>query len=324
MNGVTTPVRTVRWYRILADPGRLWVRYVPRSWPGPSQAWSDLARLRPGAAQRFDVGPIAPPPRAEAVPDAVWVPPVDAAYRPFREALLESLRDSGLPHLDHRLAEEAPKEARDELVLDLFGMLLRREDDGFATLPAGAWVLWPLVPGLTDSPGRVESGLGQLVRAGIRGVHGIALELDARQRRKFAEIGGDEVFTALFHGEHSSEREFARRVNAAGLEVFYPRPLPVASRPAGTRRLAGVLYRAGDLWRRLGRAGVQGEEILAAARRLDEIETDARRLVEEGNLDILDWLPARARSLLREFVDSGAPPELLAGLEREYLEADDR
>lgn len=323
MSAVAGSARTVRWYRILADPGRLWVRYVPRSWPGPSEAWSDLARLRPGARQRFDVGPIAPPARLDAAPDAVWVPPVDSAYRGHREALIDSLRDGGLPYVDHRLAEEAPQAAQEELVLDLFGMLLRGGGEGFAALPAGAWALWPLIPGLTDSPERVESGLALLRGAGIRGVHGVALELDARQRRRFAEIGGEEVFAALFHGVQSSEREFARRVAGAGLEVFHPRPLPSASRPAANRRLAALLYRVGDLWRRLDRTRVQGEEILAAARRLDEVETDARRLVEEGNLDILDWLPSAARSLLREFVETGAPPELLCRLQREYLEAGD-
>jgi hypothetical protein len=319
MNAPSTSARRVRWRRVLIDPKRLWIRHVPSVWPGPAGYWTDLGRLTPGVNEELEAGSIGDPRGLERFDDTVWLPPVAPEFAPSRNELLVRLRGLGIPVIDQRMAGEDASAPATPVVFDLFEALLAERGDAMTRVPAGSWALWPLIPGVTDSREQVESGLEDLSRSGVAGVHGVAVELDSRQRRQLAEQQGDAAFDKLFHGGRPSERDFAVTARQAGLKVFLHRPLPAAPRLASNRRLAAALYSVGELWRRLDRQPVLREDFFAAARRLDEVEHDMRVLIEEGNVDIVDWLPSQARELLREMVAGGSPPRLLQRLEREYL-----
>lgn len=319
MNPSGTATRRVRWRRLLIDPARLWVRHAPTPWPGPAAHWTDLARLAPGRGDELDDSSIDDAGRSQGFDDTVWLPPVAPSFAGARERLLKRLRDAGVPVVDQRMpGDDAPQNGA-AVVYDLFEALLAHDAAVLGRLPRGSWALWPLIPGVTDEPEQVERGLAALRDAGVAGVHGVTLELDSRQRRELAEMRGDDAFDALFHGVRPSERNFARRAQRVGLAVFFRRPLPTAPRLAGNRRLAEVLFSAGDLWRRLDRRPVQRENLLAAARRLDDADHDMQRLIGEGNLDIVDWLPPQAKALLAESVATGEST-LLGELRRQYLE----
>lgn len=321
MKSTATNSYVVRWRRVLVDPARLWIRFVPRDWPWPQNPCVDLRKPTLHQVGRPIPDPVPFEAEWNGLNDVVWVPPVDAGWRSARAALIQRLSELDIPRLDHRLLGDDSSGADASTVIDVMELLLSGAVDGLARTPAERWVLWPLIPGMTDRPDLIERGLKLLRDAGVRGVHGVALELTARQRRALAEQGGEGAFDSLFHGTRSSERTFAVQVHEAGLEVFFPRPVSGTPRLSGNRGLAASLHRAGQLWGSLGRSPVQGEAFLAAARRIDDSSHDMRRLIQEGNLGIVDWLTPEARALLRAAVRDPGAPDSLAELEREYVEA---
>lgn len=312
-------VEPPRLQETLPDPARLWIRWAPRDWPAPAQPWIDPARnLLVDAAPP---GPPAAPASRSLAPraydDVIGLPPVPAAEGSWRDAQVEALAEAGAPVVALRLPGE--KRGVEALsVYDLTDSLLRGDPDAACEVPARAWALWPLIPGRTDGEDVVEAGLARLAEAGAAGVQGTVPELTPHQRRTLTEEAGEEAFTALFHGRTADERRFHRRVVEHGLAVFPPRPLPDAPAAAGNRQLAALLFRLGDLERRLGRSVARGEALWAAARYVDRAEHDLARLAREGNLDIVTWLDADVRELLEVFLRQGRSPRL-EELEREYL-----
>lgn len=312
-------VEPLRLHETLPDPARLWIRWMPRDWPAPAQRWIDPARnLLMDAAP---AGPPAAPASRGLAPraydDVIGLPLVPAAEGSWRDAQVEALAEAGAPVVALRLpGERSGVEALS--VYDLTDSLLCGDPDAACDVPSRAWALWPLIPGRTDREDVVETGLARLAEAGAAGVQVMVPELTPRQRRTLAEEAGEEAFTALFHGRTADERRFHRRVAEHGLAVFPPRPLPDAPAAAGNRQLAALLFRLGDLERRLGRSVARGEALWAAARNVDRAEHDLVRLSREGNLDIVTWLDADVRELLEVFLRQGRSPRLKE-LEREYL-----
>lgn len=321
MTAATADARVIRWRRVLVDPTRLWVRFAPRDWPWPQRAFADLRKPTLHHASRRGPDPVSFETEWNTLDDVVWVPPVEAGWWSARAALVQHLAELDVPWLDHRLLGDDTAHAGATTVIDVLDSLLSGTIDDLAQAPADRWVLWPLIPGMTDRPEVIERGLIRLRDAGVRGVHGLALELTARQRRALAEQGGEEVFESLFHGARSSERAFAAQVHDTGLEVFFPRPVSGGLRLSGNRDLAASLHRAGQLWGSLGRSPAQGEAFLAAARRIDDSSHDMRRLIQEGNLGIVDWLTPETRRLLKAAVHESNSTDSLSELKREYVEA---
>lgn len=312
-------VEPLRLHETLPDPARLWIRWTPRDWPVPGRPWIDPARnLLVDAAPPSP--PAAPASRglaSRAYDDVIGLPPVPTAEGSWRDAQVEALAEAGAPVVALRLPGER-RGAEALSVYDLTDSLLRGDPDAACEVPSRAWALWPLIPGRTDGEDVVEAGLARLAEAGAAGVQVTVPELTSRQRRKLAEEAGEEAFTALFHGRTADERRFHRRVVERGLAVFPPRPLPDAPAVAGNRQLAALLFRLGDLERRLGRSVARGEALWAAARNVDRAEHDLVRLAREGNLDIVTWLDADVQELLEVFLRQGWSPRL-KDLEREYL-----
>lgn len=299
------------------DPARLWVRFVPTAWPAAGGEWVDLGADGLGRAGRVG-SRVEEPEGPLSLGDVLYLPPVDPAARPARDRLAEAALAGGTPVMAQVTAgDEAPAGAVS--VVDALSALIGDDPAALDGIPPSSIVLWPLVPGLTDREPVLEEGLARLGRSEAAAVVPIELRLSARQRRRFAEIGDEATFGALFHGSAASERPIARRVAAAGLEPLPGRPLP-AGPPAlrRNRELAGVLARCGDLWRRLGRAEERAAALLRTARWVDRSATDVTAVTREGNLGVLPGHDAWTRGLVEEWAITGGCA-LLGELRGEYL-----
>lgn len=312
----------------LPEPGRFWIRYVPRGWPEPAGPWTDLAagRLGWGHAYPSPPAPTSSTGKLDAGPgrldDLLYLPPVPPERAAERDRLAGEQLAAGTPVLVQLRPGELPS-APERLgaveVYDLLPALLSRDLAPLALLPAGAAAVWPLLPGLSDDPGLWREGCAVLAGRGVSRVQALAVGLEPADRRQLVELGGEAVFEAVFHGEPPAERPFARAAHRLGLAPFLPRPLPRPPvRGIENRRIAGVLALAAELWLRLGRPAGQGQDLYAAARQVDRTGYDLTALAREGNLGFLGWLSGLGREVVTEQAASGSSA-LLDRLLAEYL-----
>ena len=307
----------MRLHSQIPDSRHFWVRHMWRPWPGPQGLWVDLSRLALGGTSGPDR--IDPSDPNESLSDVLYLPPVEPENEEVRAQLGESLTERGTPVIYQVLAGNGPGPNSTISVLDPLSALLRGESDLLAAAPPGGGVIWPLLAGYTDDRGIWERVLAGFADSGVGFVQGIALELSPGEKRRIVEVGGTDGFEALFHGAPVSERAFASAVERSGLSPYLERPLPQGP-PAlvGNRELAGVLCSIGELWQSLGRIESRGQELLAAARRIDRDKHDISALAREGNLDVVDWLGEQSRSIIRETVRDGRS-SLLEELRREFV-----
>lgn len=299
------------------DPSRLWVRYSLRPWPGPAGFWTDVAEAALGRAEQADDLELA---TAKELDDVLYLPPVVAEVAARRLRLVESLGERGTPVMLQLMpGEEKPEVEHGRAFYDLLPTLLSGELDRLPDLPEDSLVVWPLIAGLTDLPQVVDAGLARLAASGVKVVRGLALVLPPAMRRSLAEIGGEAVFDRLFHAPPPSERLFAIRAAAAGLETFVNRPLPGGSRVrAHNRWLAGELAMIGELWLRVERPEGRGQAFFRAARLIDQADRDLKALSREGNLGIVSWLDPVSSEVIQQLVADGRS-SLRQELQAEYL-----
>jgi hypothetical protein len=316
----------------LVEPGRFWIRYVPKSWEPPERPWVNLATATLGEWGRHpktkyaEISALADV-AGMPLDDVLYLPPVPPRRAAARDELAQARLVAGTPVLVHLLPGEettVPNVTGAAFVIDLLQLLLERDLGGLRRLPAGVTAVWPLLPGLTDDPALWELGCRDLAAAGVRCVQGLALTLDPADRRQLAERWGGEdgAFDALFHREPRSERELARAANRHGLAPFVARPLP---RPpllgAANRRIGGALALAAELWLRLGRPVETGQALYRDARWADRTSYDLEALAREGNLGVLPLDPL-SREIVDEVADADdhdTPGPLLAHLLADYL-----
>ncbi len=320
----------------LPEPGRFWIRYVPRGWPEPEGPWTDLAAGRLGWGRIAMISPTSgesPTPAGLAgldagpapLDDLLYLAPVDPERAAERDRLARERLAEGTPVLVQLRPGEAADAPGAVLVFDLLPALLAHlaptsgDLAPFALLPAGSTAVWPLLPGLTDDPALWRRGGELLAARGVSALQALSVRLEPGDRRRLVDLGGERVFDALFHGEPPAERPFARAAHRLGLGAFLPRPLP---RPPvlgiGNRRIAGVLALAAELWLRLGRPVGQGQDLYATARQVDRTAYDLSALAREGNLGFLGWLSGLGREVVAEQAATGGST-LLAALLAEYL-----
>lgn len=328
-------------------------------WPWTDVASAELGEVADEPAERSASAVEA---LSAAVDDGVWLPPVAEPASAARRALAARLAEAGVPVvLQLPVTGVAGSEAREPLVptqpsdediavsaadspirladlassgvtvlLDPLPALLAGgpaaavgDTVRFARAIPGAAVVWPLIPGFELDERAARAAARELAAAGVRALQPMALRLTAAQRRRLAEGRGGEVFDALFHGPPADERPFARGVAAGGLAPFLPRPLP---RPplagAETRRIAGLLALAGELWMRCGRPPAAGQALFRAARWADDAGYDLGALAREGNLGVVAALDERSRALIAEAA-AGGTPELVRELLDEYAAPED-
>ncbi len=262
-------------------------------------------------------------PRLDAaeLDDLFYLPPVPRDQAAARDGWAAGLIESGTGVLIQLNPGDATEVAEARVVYDLLRPLLAGDVAQLAELPAASIAVWPLIPGITDSPELWQGGCAALAEAGVAVVQPSIVELRGDQRRQLAEAGGDGVFEALFHGPPPAEREFSRRAAGHGLAAFAPRPSGFGTaRQLRNRRLAGDLALAGELWLRLGRSVAAGQALLLAARRADTTRRDLAALAREGNLGVLDWLDGRSVDLVAEITATGRSSSVEALL-AEYLES---
>jgi hypothetical protein len=308
----------------LAEPGRFWVRYVPRSWEPPERPWVNLATASLGDWGRSkgrtpEIAALAGIP----LDDVLYLPPVPPRRAAARDEVARDRLMAGTPVLVQLLPGEestVPPVAGAAFVFDLLQALLERDLGALRRLPAGATAAWPLLPGLTDDPALWELGCRDLAAAGVRCAQAQALTLTPADRRLLAERwGGEEgTFDALFHREPRAERDFARVAHRHGLAPFIPRPLP---RPpvlgAANRRIGGALALAAEVWLRLGHPIETGQALYRDARWVDRTAYDLEALAREGNLGVLPLDPL-SRAIVAEHAEEDES-ERLARLIDEYL-----
>jgi hypothetical protein len=330
--------RPARWAEQLPDPGRFWIRYVPRAWEPPEPPWVHLAEARLGEWGRTVSQKVAPASSSitslEALQDTplddvLYLPPVPPRRAAARDKLASSRLVDGTPVLLQLFPGDestVPAVSGVAFVFELLPALLAGDLARLDHLPAGSAAVWPLIPGLTDDPELWEAGCARLAAAGVRCVQAMAPALEPSDRRRLAERWGkereEEVFDALFHREPPPERDFARRAHRHGLEPFLPRPLPRAPvLRIENRRLGGALAFLAELWLRLGKPEVQGQAFYQAARWIDRTTYDVAGLEREGNLSVLPF-DSESRAAVAELLETGESG-LLAALLAEYVAPDD-
>ena len=309
----------------LPEPGRFWIRYVPKAWEAPERPWVNLAAGVLGDWSRqpknrpAEIASLAETP----LDDVLYLPPVPPRRAAVRDELAQSRLVGGTPVLVQLLPGEettVPVVTGAAFVIDLLQALLERDLGALRRLPAGSTAVWPLIPGLTDDPALWELGCRDLAAAGVRCAQAVALTLNPADRRLLAERWGgeDEAFDALFHREPRAEQEFARAAHRHGLAPFLPRPLP---RPpvlgAANRRIGGALALAAEIWLRLGHPVETGQALYRDARWADRSTYDLEALTREGNLGVLPLDPV-SREIVAECAEEGES-ERLAHLLAEYL-----
>lgn len=309
------------------EPGRFWIRYVPRSWEPPERPWVNLAAGtlgdwgRSAKGRSPEIAALAETP----LDDVLYLPPVPSRRATARDEAARSRLVAGTPVLVHLLPGEettVPPVAGAAFVFDLLHLLLERDLGAMRRLPSGSTAVWPLLPGLTDDPALWELGCRDLAAAGLRCVQALAPVLSPADRRRLAERWGkgeEEAFEALFHRDAPSERDFARVAHRHGLSPFLPRPLPRAPLSGvGNRRIGGALALAGELWLRLGKPVETGQALWRDARWIDRTGYDLEALAREGNLAVLPFDPL-SREIAAEVAEMGES-ERLASLLTEYVE----
>ncbi len=308
---------TTRLAVLLPDPGRLWVRYAPRAWPGPDTPWTNFATA--------DLGEPAPAAVVEVerpLDDLLYLPPAAAGGEEARRALAVARLAEGTPVL-WQLApgEEAPL-AGLTAVYDLLPALLDRDLDALDQIPGGGAAVWPLAAGLTDDPELCRRGCERLAAAGVAVAQPLPLELSPASSRRLAEGRGEPVFKALFHRPPPAAREFARVAAGCGLGAFLPRPLPrLPLGGAANREIAGALLLAAELWLALDRPVGQGLALARAGRWADAAAYDLAALAREGNLGVVPELDASSRAVIEELAAAGRSG-LLAELLSQYTSPD--
>jgi hypothetical protein len=239
----------------------------------------------------------------------LYLPPVDPELAPARDALVDALARRGVPLLVQLAPEEslpAGGAAPEAMVVDLLEALLERRLDALDALPHGAVALWPLLPALTDDEALCAEGCARLAAAGAACVQAVAPELSPADRRELA--GGEHqaaLFSRLFHGPAGGERRFAGIAAAHGLEVFFRRRAPGSDRWSRNAALAELLALGAELWLRLGRGEVSGQELFRASRWVEDTAVDVRALAVEGNREIVEALRAPASEIVEEWARTG-------------------
>ena len=300
------------WRELAPEPGRFWIRFAPKQWPAPDRPSLDLVERRIAWPEGDPRTPLPPPPgRAEVV----YLPPVPRARRAERERWIVDYERAGGAALAEVEADEAAEPAATAVrVLDLLPLLLGgAEPASVAAIPRNVAAVMPLISGLSGGRAAWEPWLAALGAAGRRAVAGVAVDLTPADRRRVSEHAGEARWEAVFHGDAPSEREFAARVHAAGLDPFVARPdIEVAPRLRRNRLLATALAEAGDLTLRLGRGEGDAQSLFAAARHAEASPLDLVALAREGNLGVVNWLSPTAREVAGEIAEHGRSVRLEA------------
>lgn len=312
------------WRSVEPSPFRAWVRSAPKAWPAPPFPYLDLATGRivwpsPEGAPEQGLPP------EDALPPAtgpVYLPPVAERLERAAARVALRLRRERLPVVRHRFAGVAPDAAD-----DLEPTWLDPLEAWWASIPADSWsagvssvgegsalagIAWPLVAGWSPTGQALDAWLAALASLRPLCVVGIAVAVEPADRRRLVEQLGEERFDALFHGRPMGEREFARAAARRGLNPLPPWPREELGSPRVARQieLAACLREVAELGARLGASEAESAAYFAAARHLEATTLDLAALAREGNLGVVDWLPAAVRRDVEQWLERGSSERL--------------
>jgi hypothetical protein len=312
-------VGPLRFEEVPPEPARFWIRHAPRSWPGPEDWWIDIARAEPAKKELREAQPSLD--AKQVFQDVVYVPPVEPGAGLLRQELLQRCSDLGVPALQQVLPGAPIAANAGPLVVDLTESLLRRRLGDLA-VPRGAWTIWPLIPGLTDTADLCDEGLERLAKSGAVGVMPVAPTLTPSLRRRLAEFGSSRSYSRIFHTEETSGlAALAHRVAAKGLAIYPPRPPLAHSRRAPNRALAAHFALLAEMWVVSGRPEGRAQVYFRTARRLDAEPLDVGELALRGGLSGITWIDDEGASEIRA-ISNGRSSRLLQELEDDYLGGD--
>ncbi len=313
--------------------GSFWIRFRPRRWSHSEHPWIDLATagigLPPsgsGARGSSAKGMPAESRSDESAPeDVVYLPPCDD------DEIAGSLAEwagAAVPALVQRRVGQAPIAGSAVQIWDPLGPLLEGDDSWVDHVPAGAILVWPLLPGFAPATEEFRVACGRLHERGVAIVRPVRLSPVAPALRALADRHPrlEAIWEQLFHGRGVDERPYFSLAASAGLGVRLPRPGPTREDPRDNRSLATVLTEVGELWLRLERPESAAHDYFRAAREVELSSWKLSTLWREGNLGILDWLESGPRSVILEALE-GHDPRGCATLEAlwsEYLGFGDR
>lgn len=319
------------WREIVPLPSRLWIRYLPRRWPAAREPRLDLVEHRilwpADAAEQRPAGEGLP--EFKALRDLVALPPVGEEFARARTNLVAAFATAGVPVLDQRASGEswsAPPSTTP--VADLLSTLLDSNLALLDELPENAWIIFPLIPAVSNDPALWADILRRAAARRPLALVGVAPELSPLDRRRLVEKVGEEHFEAIHHANLESgssrrlERAFAAAVAGAGLNPFVERPqVSLPPRIARNRALATLLAECGERWLSVGRSEAEGAALLAAGRHLESAAAtglDVAALAREGNLAHLGFLSPLTRQVVEGAAGHPAVSPLLAELRAEY------
>ncbi len=253
----------------------------------------------------------------KAPDEVVYAPPVPVADREQREQILTTWRAQGARIVDHVLAGDSIAGPSDGLVVwDPTAHLVGGQVHKLPDPPLSAWVVWPLIAGVSDGAALAQFVARESV-AEVSGVLPVVAHLSASVKRKLVDQYGPAVFEALHHSASPEVAAAVKVVDQEGIRFQPPRPRH-ASESELHARACTVLSWLGDLLLRLDEEE-RGQRFLRAARWLERSPWDLSVLVRDGHLAVVPELNGEAGQVLEELAASG-DPSLLTTIRRQYLD----
>jgi hypothetical protein len=233
----------------------------------------------------------------------VYIPPLDIGGELLRQEILQKCSDAGVPVVQQVLPGDPPPVGPGLVVVDLTDALVR-DRLGERPIEESSWVVWPVIPGLTDRPGTVDRALDLLFDAGVEGILPMSLSLDPVQRRDLAAFGSAASYSEIFHGDREEPlRDLSTRIGARGFSLIPPQPPLAPGRRAPNRALAAHFSALAELWLRCGRSEGRAQVFFRMARRLADERTDVAELARRGGLGAVKWLDEDAVGEVRDFAN---------------------
>lgn len=303
----------------IPEPSNLWTDASVR-WPGRRDvSWIDLRSRDLGGVSQ----PTGPRWRSRSSPQSVYIPPLAQDLVVQAGELVTWCVSSDVRIVEHIIVglSDAGEARTVDRVFDLLDSLLEGDWARLESIPPGALLSWPLVPGLSDTEELLSRGLERLSQLSPLAVVPTVPELTPAARRALSERYGGEAFEAVFHPHPPDPRAFAGRCLDRGID-FLPRRARPVGRAAGARDLqrtiADELGLIADLRREAESSAAGAQSFYGAARWFESTAHDVRSLLREGNLDIIPWVDREIASVAEDLASGKERSELLIRVARRY------
>lgn len=294
------------WRLLHRGSDTFWAGAMPTGWPRPAW-WIDLSTgwvVDGGRGGRLD--------DRQSPEETLYLPPVPEDVEALRCRSAARWSRAGRPLLLQVIAgsasaarevdADASTRAPVLTLWDPTAMLLRGAVDSLGVPPPGRWVLWPVVPSVSDDIDLVRRFAVAASEAGVLGMAPLAPNLSPRAKREIVNHHGGGSFEALHHGTDPALAPIAAAIVDAGLDFQPPRPARETESALHTRACT-VLGWLGDLYLRLDEQE-RGQRILTAQRWLETAQWDFEVIARDGHLDLVPELAGEVGAVLTEVIET--------------------